>query len=122
MSPEQARGKALDKRTDIWAFGCCLYETLTGRAAFLGETVSDTLVRILEREPGWEALPDDTPPFVRLLLHRCLQNFPYEVKVYVGPSNARERLHELIASVACARVPSGRPNLEVSFGHADDDC
>ena len=83
MSPEQARGKALDKRTDIWAFGCCLYETLTGRAAFLGETVSDTLVRILEREPGWEALPDDTPPFVRLLLHRCLQK------------DARERLHDI---------------------------
>ena len=57
MSPEQARGKAVDKRTDIWAFGCCLYEALTGKIAFLGETVSDTIVKILDKEPDWNALP-----------------------------------------------------------------
>ena len=61
MSPEQARGKPVDKRTDIWAFGCCLYEALTGKTAFLGDTVTDTIAKIVEREPDWEALPDDTP-------------------------------------------------------------
>ena len=57
MSPEQARGQAVDKRTDIWAFGCVLYEMLTGRVAFAGETISDTIAAILEREPNWTALP-----------------------------------------------------------------
>ena len=61
MSPEQARGKPVDKRTDIWAFGCVLYEMLTGQAAFTGETVSDTIAAILEREPDWSALPATMP-------------------------------------------------------------
>src|SRR5262245_31447984 len=61
MSPEQARGQGVDKRTDIWAFGCVLYEMLTGRIAFAGSTVSDTSAAILEREPAWDALPDATP-------------------------------------------------------------
>ncbi len=56
MSPEQARGKPVDKRTDIWAFGCVLYEMLTGRAAFSGETISDTIAAILEREPEWRGV------------------------------------------------------------------
>ena len=73
MSPEQARGKAVDKRTDIWAFGCVLYQMLTGRPAFRGETVSDTIVSILEREPDWTGLPVGTPPAVRRLLQRCLE-------------------------------------------------
>jgi Tol biopolymer transport system component len=72
MSPEQARGQAVDKRSDIWAFGCVLYEMLTGRAAFAGETVSDTLAHVLEREPEWERLPASTPPPIRQLLRRCL--------------------------------------------------
>jgi serine/threonine-protein kinase len=72
MSPEQARGKAVDERTDIWAFGCCLYEALCGRTAFRGETVSDTIAQILEREPNWGRLPRDTPASVRHLLGRCL--------------------------------------------------
>ena len=61
MSPEQARGQSVDKRTDIWAFGCVLYEMLTGRLAFPGDTVSDTIAKILEREPDWSALPAATP-------------------------------------------------------------
>ena len=76
MSPEQARGQAVDKRTDIWAFGCVLYEMLTGRRAFDGDTVTDTLVRVLEREPEWTALPAATPEPVRKLLRRCLQKDP----------------------------------------------
>ena len=73
MSPEQARGQAVDKRTDIWAFGCVLYEMLTGHVAFPGETLSDTIVAILEREPDWAALPATTPPMVARLLHRGLE-------------------------------------------------
>jgi len=73
MSPEQARGKPVDKRTDIWAFGVVLYEMLTGRQAFHGETVSDTLAAILTREPDWSALPASAPPGIRRLLARCLE-------------------------------------------------
>jgi Tol biopolymer transport system component len=76
MSPEQARGKPLDRRTDIWSFGCLLFEMLSGRMAFRGDTVSDTIARILEREPEWQALPETTPPGVRRLLGRCLQKDP----------------------------------------------
>ncbi len=72
MSPEQARGQALDKRTDIWAFGCVLYEMLTGRSAFAGETTSDTIAAILEREPDLSRLPATTPPAIRRLIQRCL--------------------------------------------------
>ena len=72
MSPEQARGRPVDKRTDIWAFGCVLYEMLTGRSALAGETVSDTLAAILGREPDWAALPRATPPALARLLRRCL--------------------------------------------------
>ena len=73
MSPEQARGQAVDMRTDIWSFGCVLYEMLTGRMAFDGRTVSDHIAAILEREPDWTALPVATPAHVRMLLERCLK-------------------------------------------------
>ena len=74
MSPEQARGKEVDRRADVWAFGCVLYELLTGRQTFpQGETVADTLAGILAREPEWQALPADTPPKIRSLLERCLR-------------------------------------------------
>ncbi len=73
MSPEQARGRPLDKRTDVWSFGCVLYEMLAGRPAFAGETVSDTIAAILAREPEWRALRETTPTGVRRLLQRCLE-------------------------------------------------
>src|SRR5262249_38607804 len=73
MSPEQTRGLAIDKRTDIWAMGCVLYELLTRRRPFRGETYSDTIAAVLEREPDWDALPPSTPPKVRGLLQRCLR-------------------------------------------------
>jgi serine/threonine protein kinase len=73
MSPEQARGEEVDKRTDTWAFGCLLYELLTGKRVFQGETVSDTIAAVLEREPDWQALPAKTPAKVRELLRQCLQ-------------------------------------------------
>ena len=68
MSPEQARGKAVDKRSDIWAFGCVLYEMLTGRRAFGGEDVSDTLAAVLRGEPDWRLLPADTPAAVATIV------------------------------------------------------
>jgi Tol biopolymer transport system component len=88
MSPEQARGRAVDKRTDIWAFGCVLYEMLTGRRVFSGDTISDTIAAILNREPDWTALPPALPPEVHRLVRRCLQKDP------------RRRIHD----IADARV------------------
>ena len=73
MSPEQAKGRAADKRSDIWAFGCVLYEMLTGRRAFEGDDVSDTLAAIVRGEPDWGALSSDTPPRIDRLLRLCLQ-------------------------------------------------
>jgi serine/threonine protein kinase len=83
MSPEQARGKTVDKRTDIWAFGCVLYEMLTGKRAFEGETVSDTLAAVLMKEPDWAALPQQTPVRIKDLLRRCLRR------------EAKQRLHDI---------------------------
>jgi eukaryotic-like serine/threonine-protein kinase len=73
MSPEQAKGKSADKRADIWAFGCILYECLTGKRPFEGETVTETLAAVLKNEPDWLALPAATPSNIRLVLRRCLE-------------------------------------------------
>ena len=76
MAPEQARGKSVDKRADIWAFGCVLYEMLTGSRPFDGEDVSLTLAAIMKSEPDFKALPADVPAPVRVCLGRCLQKDP----------------------------------------------
>ena len=73
MSPEQAKGRVVDRRTDLWAFGCVLFEMLTGKRAFAGDDVTDTLTAIFRDEPQWSALPADTPASVHRLLRRCLQ-------------------------------------------------
>lgn len=88
MSPEQARGLPVDRRADIWAFGCLFYEMLTGRQAFAGDNLSDIVAAVLRTEPDWQALPADTPARIRVLLKRCLQK------------DARQRLHD----VADARI------------------
>jgi eukaryotic-like serine/threonine-protein kinase len=95
MSPEQARGKPVDKRTDIWAFGCVLYEMLTGRLAFSGETVSDAVTAILSREPDWLALPAETPESVRRLLRRSLEKDPKRRVHHIA--DARIELEETLA-------------------------
>jgi len=76
MSPEQARGKRVDKRADIWAFGVVLYELLIGRRTFQGETTSDTLAAVLKTDPNWDALPAGVPAGIRRLLRRCLEKDP----------------------------------------------
>jgi serine/threonine-protein kinase len=73
MAPEQARGQAVDRRADIWAFGCVVYEMVTGRRAFGGDNVTDTIAAVVRGEPDWAALPGDTPASIRRLLRRCLQ-------------------------------------------------
>jgi hypothetical protein len=76
MAPEQAKGKAVDKRADIWAFGIVLYEMLTGRRAFEGDDISTTIAAVLMRDPEWAALPDATPPALRSLIRRCAERDP----------------------------------------------
>jgi serine/threonine protein kinase/Tol biopolymer transport system component len=76
MSPEQAKGKTVDKRTDIWSFGCILYECLTGKRAFVGETVTETVAAILKSDPDYTLLPPETRPLVSLVLRQCLQKDP----------------------------------------------
>ncbi|MCZ6654025.1 MAG: protein kinase [Planctomycetota bacterium] len=95
MSPEQARGKPIDKRSDIWSFGCVLYECLTGDVAFGGETVTDTLAKILERDPDYTRIPAATPPTIQMLLRRCLQKDRKKRLHDIG--DARVQIEEAIA-------------------------
>jgi eukaryotic-like serine/threonine-protein kinase len=98
MSPEQAKGKPVDRRTDIWAFGCVLYEMLTGQKAFDGETVTDTLAAIMRAEPDWSQLPAGTPVRVRVLLQRCLRKDPKQRLRDIG--DARISLDEVLSGTA----------------------
>ncbi len=102
MSPEQARGRAVDKRADVWAFGCVLYELLTGRAAFPGETASDTIGAILNREPDWNQLPRDLPPGVMTLLRRCLEKDAKKRKRDIG--DARAEIDDALARPSADRA------------------
>jgi len=107
MSPEQARGRAVDRRTDIWAFGCVVYEMLTGRRAFEGETASDTLAAVLRQDVDWSALPANTPAELRRLLRRCLQREP------------RERLHDIAdARIILEEIRSGRDEIAIASATA----
>ena len=98
MSPEQARGKTVDRRTDVWAFGCCLYEALTGQKVFEGETHTDRIAAVLSRDPDWEALPLQTPPRIRDLLRRCLQRDPQRRLRHIG--DARLEIEDELADPA----------------------
>jgi len=112
MSPEQARGKPLDTRTDVWAFGCVLYETLTGKRAFSGSTTTDVLARILEREPDCSLLPGAMPENVRCLLRRCLQKDPHRRLRGIG--DARIELEDTLAGrVPQAAAPKAIPRRAI---------
>ena len=103
MSPEQTRGQPVDERTDIWAFGCLLYELLSGRRAFSGDSYQETATAVLEREPDWYALPARTPARIRDLLHRCLQKDP------------NRRLHQIgAARIAIEKVQRGLNRRQVA--------
>src|SRR5215470_9586466 len=109
MSPEQAKAKPVDRRADIWAFGCVLYEMLTGKMAFRGETVTDTLAAVVRAEPDWSQLPADTPMRVRVLLQRCLQKDVRQRLQAMG--DARISLEEVLS-----RAPEGTPSFAAT-GH-----
>ena len=112
MAPEQARGKAVDKRADIWAFGCVVFEMLTGTRAFGGEDVTDTIAAVVRAEPAWSALPANTPPAIRRLLRRTLAKDPKERLQAIG--DARLELGELIsgaAEPAATMAASASPHL-----------
>ena len=96
MSPEQAKGRSADRRSDMWAFGCVLFEMLTGKRAFEGEDVSETLAAVLRGDPDWAALPGDTPPAIRTLMRRCLE---------------RDRRKRVADSAAALFVLDEHPNL-----------
>ena len=102
MSPEQARGKAVDTRSDIWAFGCCLYEALSGKKTFDGATVTDILAAVIKNDPDWESVPTQTPSGLRRLLRRCLEK------------DAHGRLHH----IADARIELAEPE---EFGSVAGD-
>jgi serine/threonine protein kinase/Tol biopolymer transport system component len=106
MSPEQARGQPVDKQTDIWSFGCVLYEMLTGRSAFAGDTAIDTIAAILKREPDWNALPSGLPSSVERLIHRCLE---------------KER-HQRARSLAELRAGLGQPGADAAAAALSSDA
>ena len=111
MAPEQARGRELDRRADLWAFGCVLYEMLSGRQAFDGAEVSDVLARVIEREPDFAALPADTPAAIRRLLRRCLEKD--RKRRLADASDARLEIDDALTSPAPDTQPDAPPARRV---------
>src|SRR6202042_2487110 len=107
MSPEQAKGKAVDRRSDIWSFGVVLFEMLTGEQTFGGETVSDALAAIIKDSPDWNSLPKSTPRAIRDLLQRCLQKDPRQRLQAIG--DARIAIEEVLAG---APEPTYEPKAQ----------
>jgi serine/threonine protein kinase/Tol biopolymer transport system component len=114
MSPEQAKGRPADKRSDIWSFGCVLFEMLTGRLAFSSDDVSGTLAFILTREPSWNLLPPETPPSLRRLLGRCLEKD--RARRLADIADARLELDESITEGAAAGgAPAPQPQTRATL-------
>lgn len=108
MSPEQARGQAVDRRTDLWAFGCILYEMLTGRRTFEGENTTDVLEAVESTEPKWARLPDKVPPAIRILLRRCLEK--NRIRRLDSATAVRLEIDDALATISSrALMPSDRP-------------
>ena len=117
MSPEQARGKAVDRRTDIWAFGCVLFEMLTGQRAFGGDDISITLAAVLKDDLTWSALPVDTPAPIRSLLRRCLQKDPRERLRDAGDLRLLTPRREDDVRGSAGASPKRRPVVGVAVGN-----
>ena len=111
MAPEQARGQAVDRRADIWAFGCVLYEMVSGRRAFRGATITDVSVAILTAEPDWSALPAATPPHLRRVLNAHCRRTRSVARVILptsaSSSKSRGRIRPLSAPCLDVQQPSG---------------
>jgi len=116
MSPEQARGTPVDKRTDIWAFGCVLYELITGRRAFQGKTITDTLAAILEHEPDWQAIPGNVPPPIQEIIRRCLHKDVRRRLRDIGDARIQIELSGREAAVSNLSGPRSRWMLSIAAG------
>jgi len=114
MSPEQVRGLPIDARTDIWSFGCVLYEMLTGRMAFDGRTTPDVIAQVLEHDPDWTRLPKETPAGVRRILQRCFEKDPKRRLRDIG--EARVEIEQ--ATVLTARPVDGQPGVRLRRPYA----
>src|SRR5574340_170109 len=112
MSPEQASGKCVDRRTDIWAFGCVLYEAITGRQTFAGASITEILVGILDREPDWDAIPAPVPENVKRLTKRCLVKDPRSRLHDIG--DARLELEDTLAGRLSGAMPAATPGRRAS--------
>src|SRR5262249_11428673 len=104
MSPEQVMGEDVDVRTDVWAFGCVLYEMLTAKPAFPGRSVSEAVAAVLRDAPDWSALPARTPPNITRLLRRCLRRDPHDRLQHIGDARL-----ELVESDVDANPEAARP-------------
>jgi Tol biopolymer transport system component/tRNA A-37 threonylcarbamoyl transferase component Bud32 len=118
MSPEQARGRAVDRRTDVWSFGCVLFELLTGKAAFGGDTISDTVAHVLRGEPDWDTLPSNCPSGLVRLLRRCLRKDASRrvhdlADARVLLEDAREEMEAGVLGIETAPAPAGAPRSRV---------
>jgi Tol biopolymer transport system component len=111
MSPEQARGQEIDRRTDIWAFGCVVYEMIVGRSAFAGPTTADTIAAVMERPVNWTAIPADAPPVITRVLRRCLQRDPKQRLRDIA--DARLELEDATTNAEAVAAPKNRNWLRV---------
>ncbi|MGH9588923.1 MAG: protein kinase domain-containing protein [Terracidiphilus sp.] len=116
MAPEQARGKPVDRRADIWAFGCVLYEMLTGQKAFEGETVSDVLAAVIMKEPDWSALPETVPISMQRLIRRCLQKDPHQRLQAIG--DARIAIEEALSGATADSEAAAQTGQIAAAHHA----
>ena len=116
MSPEQARGKAVDRRADIWAFGVVVFEMLTGKRAFEGDEISDTLASVLKSDPNWSAIPPDLPAPIRRLLRRCLEKEPRKRLSAIGDARLELDDNEPVAhrGDVPSRLPGAHPGCRAS--------